>query len=57
MATVAATSEAEMAAPQMVGERETTLGSRVFFNYFHDTYHAAHTEMHRQFAGMDDAVI
>ena len=39
------------------GERSYTVGSSVFFNYFHDTYHAGQTELLRQVAGADDNII
>ncbi len=38
-------------------EKGTTLGQRLLFSYFHDTYHTGQTELHRQLAGMDDKVI
>lgn len=34
-----------------------TLGQRLFFLYFHETYHVGQTEYLRQLAGKDDAVI
>ena len=39
------------------GERTVAVGSSIFFNYFHDTYHAGQTELLRQVAGADDAII
>ena len=39
------------------GERSFRVGSRVFFNYFHDTYHVGQTELLRQIAGVDDSII
>ena len=39
------------------GERSFTVGSSVLFNYFHDTYHVGQTELLRQVAGVDDAII
>lgn len=38
-------------------EKGTTLGQRLLFYYFHDTYHTGQTEFHRQLAGMDDKII
>ncbi|MCJ7725900.1 MAG: DinB family protein [Acidimicrobiia bacterium] len=38
------------------GER-TSLGQRVHFQYFHDTYHTGQTELLRQVAGIGDKVI
>ena len=40
-----------------VGEHKRTLGERLFFLYFHETYHAGQTEYLRQLAGKDDKVI
>ena len=37
--------------------RTTTVGQRVFFLYFHETYHVGQTELFRQLAGKDDKVI
>src|SRR5215467_5906348 len=33
------------------GERKVTVGQRVFFLYFHESYHVGQTELFRQFAG------
>ena len=41
----------------MVGEHKRTLGERLFFLYFHETYHVGQTEILRQLAGKDDKVI
>lgn len=38
-------------------EKGTTLGQRLLFYYFHDTYHTGQTELHRQLAGKDDKII
>ena len=35
----------------------TTLAKRVFFFYYHDTYHSSQTELLRQLAGTDDKII
>jgi len=40
-----------------LGQRTTTVGARVFFLYFHKTYHAGQTELLRQLAGANDKVI
>jgi uncharacterized damage-inducible protein DinB len=37
--------------------RTTTVAQRVFFLYFHETYHVGQTELFRQLAGKDDKVI
>lgn len=39
------------------GERKSTVGKRIHFLYFHDTYHTGQTEILRQLAGTDDKVI
>jgi uncharacterized damage-inducible protein DinB len=39
------------------GERKTTVGQRVFFLFFHETYHIGQTELYRQFAGKSDKII
>ncbi|MGA7195374.1 MAG: DinB family protein [Anaerolineales bacterium] len=39
------------------GDRKTTVGQRVFFLYFHETYHVGQTELFRQLAGKNDKVI
>ena len=40
-----------------VGNQKSTLGERLFFLYFHETYHVGQTEFLRQLAGKDDKVI
>lgn len=40
-----------------VGNQMRTLGERLFFLYFHETYHVGQTEYLRQLAGKDDKVI
>jgi uncharacterized damage-inducible protein DinB len=40
-----------------VGDEMRTLGERLFFLYFHETYHVGQTEYLRQLAGKDDKVI
>ncbi len=42
----------------MVGSNRTmTLGQRVFFLYFHESYHVGQTELFRQLAGKHDKII
>jgi uncharacterized damage-inducible protein DinB len=36
---------------------QVTLGNRLFFMYFHETYHTGQTELLRQLAGTNDKVI
>jgi len=50
-------SHGDFAEERTRGEREFTVGSSVFFNYFHDTYHVGQTELLRQVAGVGDAII
>lgn len=40
-----------------VGDKMRTLGERLFFLYFHETYHVGQSEYLRQLAGKDDKVI
>jgi len=47
----------DLARELKVGERTTTVGARVFFLYFHETYHVGQTELLRQLAGATDKVI
>lgn len=49
--------EEEWARETEVGDRTQTLGERVHFLYFHDTYHTGQTELLRQVAGSDDKII
>ena len=39
------------------GERKSTVAQRVFFYYFHETYHVGQTELFRQLAGKNDKII
>ncbi|HEU5368605.1 MAG TPA: DinB family protein [Ktedonobacterales bacterium] len=51
-------SEADMARElTLSNDRKMTLGQRVFFYYFHETYHVGQTELLRQLAGKHDKVI
>jgi hypothetical protein len=54
---MAALTEADLQREVMLGGRAAPLASRLFFLYFHDTYHTGQTEILRQLAGMDDQVI
>ena len=57
-AAVARTDAAAWAREVTVGNnRKTTVGQRVFFLYFHETYHVGQTELFRQMAGKTDKVI
>ena len=51
------TDESAFAREVTVGERTMSVGQRVFFLYFHETYHVGQTELFRQLAGKDDKVI
>jgi hypothetical protein len=48
---------ADWSASLDLGSRVTTVGSRVHFLYFHDTYHTGQTELLRALAGRTDKVI
>jgi uncharacterized damage-inducible protein DinB len=54
---MAALTEADLQREVMLGTRAAPLGARLFFLYFHDTYHTGQTEILRQLAGVDDKVI
>lgn len=49
--------ETDLAREITTGERKSTVGQRVFFLYFHETYHVGQTELFRQLAGKDDKLI
>ncbi len=49
--------ESDLAREIATGDRTTTVGQRVFFLYFHETYHVGQTELFRQLAGKDDKLI
>jgi hypothetical protein len=55
--TIGSASAEVFAEERTFGDRTSTVGSRMFFNYFHDTYHTGQTELLRQVAGMDDSII
>lgn len=54
---LAAMDEAELDREIMVGERKVTLGARLYFYYFHDTYHTGQIDLLRQVAGANDKII
>jgi hypothetical protein len=47
----------DLAREVQVGQWTTTVGARLFFLYFHETYHVGQTELLRQLAGADDKII
>ena len=49
--------ETDLARDITTGDRKITVGQRVFFLYFHETYHVGQTELFRQLAGKDDKLI
>jgi hypothetical protein len=49
--------EETLAEEQPVGDRRLSLGERLHFAYFHDTYHTGQTELLRGLAGKADKVI
>ena len=49
--------EAALAREVQAGQRTITVAQRIFFLYFHETYHVGQTELLRQLAGKDDKVI
>jgi hypothetical protein len=52
------TSEDDLAREMTLSnDRKATLGQRVFFLYFHETYHVGQTELLRHLAGKHDKVI
>jgi len=57
-AALGALDEAAIGEEADVGEgRMVSLGARLHFEYFHDTYHTGQTELLRQVAGTDDKII
>jgi len=57
-AALTALDEEAMAEEADVGEgKMVPLGTRLFFLYFHDTYHTGQTELLRQVAGTGDKII
>jgi len=57
-AALSALDEEAMSEEADVGEgKMVPLGERLFFHYFHDTYHTGQTELLRQVAGTGDKII
>jgi uncharacterized damage-inducible protein DinB len=56
-AALASTDETALSREEAAGDRKRTLAQRIFFLYFHETYHVGQTELLRQLAGKDDKVI
>lgn len=50
-------SDEQFAAESEVDGKMVSLARRLHFDYFHDTYHTGQTELLRQVAGTDDAII
>ena len=49
--------DADLAQPVQVGDRSMPVSDRLFFLYFHDTYHTGQTDLLRQVAGKNDKII
>jgi uncharacterized damage-inducible protein DinB len=47
----------DLARPVLHRDRPTTVAQRIFFLYFHDSYHTGQTELLRQLAGTNDQII
>lgn len=56
-AALSRTTEADWTKELRFGQRVMTVAQRVFFLYFHETYHVGQTELLRQLAGKNDKVI
>ncbi len=56
-AALGAATEEDMVRELRFGERVTTVGSNIFFLFFHETYHVGQTELLRQLAGKEDKII
>ena len=56
-AALARATEEDLAKEIQRGQRTMPLSDRIFFLYFHETYHVGQTELLRQLAGRDDKVI
>jgi len=56
-AALAHATEADLLKEVQAGQRTFTVAERLFFFYFHETYHAGQTELLRQLAGVNDKVI
>lgn len=58
LAALSRTDEAALAREITTSHNRTaTVGQRIFFLYFHETYHVGQTELFRQLAGKHDKVI
>ena len=55
--TVGRLSDEEFATESEIDGRMVSLARRLHFDYFHDTYHTGQTELLRQVAGTNDAII
>lgn len=56
-AAMAQMDEAAWSREVIANDRKATIADRVFFLYFHETYHVGQTELFRQLAGKDDKII
>lgn len=56
-ATVAALTPEQLVSERRVGESTMTLGSLLFFYYFHDTFHTGQIDMLRQVSGKNDSIL
>jgi uncharacterized damage-inducible protein DinB len=56
-AALAAAPPEALSAPVPAGQRTATVAERIFFLYFHETYHVGQTELLRQLADKDDKII
>ena len=54
---LARTTEEDLAKEIRRGQRTITLSERIFFLYFHETYHVGQAELLRQLTGVNDKVI
>ncbi len=55
--TLGTMSDEEFSAEEEIDGRVVTVAQRLHFDYFHDTYHTGQTEILRQAAGTNDAII
>ena len=56
-AALAALTPEDLAREVRAGQRTMTLAERIFFFYFHETYHVGQTELLRQLTGVNDKII
>ncbi len=49
--------ESDLEREVLLGGRASPLRNRIFFLYFHETYHTGQTELLRQLTGVEDKVI